>query len=155
MWGQIVLNAYQYTYILIRKMSVDILCIIVSTKIFIWSAERFWEKENFAKDYAHSVSSFDVSFLSLIQYLSALSNSIFRHNWVSANIPRMPPKISQNWWKLQLLHKFHQNVIQYLKNQTNFWQFCHSASIFDVIRCWCWVHIRSRFDTLKYRTALE
>ena len=48
-------------------------------------------------------------------------------------------KFLRNDEKLQFLHQFHQNVIQYLKNQTDFWRFRYSMSIVDVIRC-CFKH---------------
>ena len=44
----------------------------------------------------------------------------FFYKWLSANIPKIPQKIPHKLQKLQLEHKFHQPVIQYLKNLTNF-----------------------------------
>ena len=79
--------------------------------------------------------------------ISALSNSIFDIIGLAQTSQEYHQRFLRTY-KNQFLHKFHQNVIQFLRNQTNFWQFRQPISIFNVIRCWfkhvCnlfWVHI--------------
>ena len=67
--------------------------------------------------------------------ISDLSNSIFDTIGVARTSQEYHRRFHRTDEKT-ILHKFHQIVIQYLKNQANFWRVPHSISIFDVIRCW-------------------
>ena len=68
--------------------------------------------------------------------ISDLSNLFFDIIGLAQTSQEYHQKFLRNDEKLQFLHKFHQNVIQYLKNQTDFWRFRYSMSIVDVIQCW-------------------
>ena len=68
--------------------------------------------------------------------ISALSYWIFNTIGLARTSQEYHKRFLRTDKKLQFLHKFHQNVIQYLKNQTDFWRFYHSISIFSVNRCW-------------------
>ena len=68
--------------------------------------------------------------------ISALSNLIFDIIGFARTSQEYHQRFPSTDKKLQFLHKFYQNIIQYLKNQTDIWQFCQSISNFEIIRCW-------------------
>ena len=71
-----------------------------------------------------------------LDLIPSLSNSIFDIIGLAQTSKEYHQRFLRTDKSYNFLHKFHENVIQYLKNQTDFWQFRYSISVFDVLQFW-------------------